>query len=188
MDLVVHDHNEWGKGAIKKLGVSPDAFMQLAMLLAYSRDTNGRLPLTYEASMTRLFHCGRTETERVALLQAAATRHQDLYREAMCGEGLDRHLFAMYVACRGLGHKSPFLEEVLSLPWTLSTSQQPQQQIAEMPDVNHEIFMDKVSPGGGFGPVSDEGYGVSYMLPSDHRLFLHVSSKKSSNLTDSARF
>ena len=48
--------------------------------------------------------------------------------------------------------------------------------------------MFQVCPGGGFGPVSDQGYGVSYMLPGDLRLFFHVSSKKSSEATDSARF
>jgi carnitine O-palmitoyltransferase 1, liver isoform len=71
LDLVVADHCAWGKGVIKTLKVSPDAFMQLAFLLAYSRDTNGRLPLTYEASMTRLFHCGRTETVRSCTPEAA---------------------------------------------------------------------------------------------------------------------
>lgn len=73
-------------------------------------------------------------------------------------------------------------------PWTLSTSQQPQQQIANVPDANLAIFKDKVSPGGGFGPVSDDGYGVSYMLPSDHKIFFHVTSKHSSEKTSSTRF
>lgn len=44
-------------------------------------------------------------------------------------------------------------------PWTLSTSQQPQQQLSNVPDSNYKLFDDKVSPGGGFGPVSDSGYG-----------------------------
>lgn len=43
-------------------------------------------------------------------------------------------------------------------------------------------------PGGGFGPVSDKGYGVSYMIPGDHHLFFHVSSKKSAKTTDPRRF
>jgi len=45
-----------------------------------------------------------------------------------------------------------------------------------------------MGPGGGFGPVSDDGYGVSYMLPSDMKIFFHVTSKHSSSKTDSKRF
>jgi len=36
--------------------------------------------------------------------------------------------------------------------------------------------------------VSDDGYGVSYMVPGDATLYFHVSSKHSSSATDSARF
>ena len=52
----------------------------------------------------------------------------------------------------------------------------------------HLIVSLQVSPGGGFGPVSDEGYGVSYMLPSDHKIFFHVASKHSCSKTSSTRF
>ena len=45
----------------------------------------------------------------------------------------------------------------------------------------------QVSPGGGFGPVSDQGYGVSYMIPGDNKIFFHISSKRSSAGTDSQR-
>lgn len=46
----------------------------------------------------------------------------------------------------------------------------------------------QISPGGGFGPVNDDGYGVSYMVPDDNRIFFHVSSKNSSSVTNSERF
>ena len=46
----------------------------------------------------------------------------------------------------------------------------------------------QLCPGGGFGPVSDDGYGISYMLPGDATLYFHVSSKCSSTVTDSAQF
>jgi carnitine O-palmitoyltransferase 1 len=45
-----------------------------------------------------------------------------------------------------------------------------------------------VCPGGGFGPVSDQGYGVSYMVPGDSRIFFHISSKRSCKKTDSQTF
>lgn len=46
----------------------------------------------------------------------------------------------------------------------------------------------QLCPGGGFGPVSDKGYGVSYMMAGDSRIFFHVSSKRSCTATDSQGF
>ena len=56
-DLQLHIllHTNYGKGFIKICKISPDAFVQMALQLAYYRDTNGKFSLTYEASMTRLF-------------------------------------------------------------------------------------------------------------------------------------
>ncbi len=61
--------------------------------------------------------------ERVALLREATEYHQQSYRRAMTGQGIDRHLFCLYVVSKYLGIESPFLKEVLSEPWRLSTSQ-----------------------------------------------------------------
>jgi carnitine O-palmitoyltransferase 1 len=47
---------------------------------------------------------------------------------------------------------------------------------------------DCISAGGGFGPVADDGYGVSYIIAGEDVLFFHISSKKSSPETDSSRF
>ena len=46
----------------------------------------------------------------------------------------------------------------------------------------------QISPGGGFGPVADDGYGISYMVPDDRKVFFHISSKISSEHTNSERF
>lgn len=40
-----------------------------------------------------------------------------------------------------------------------------------------------VSAGGGFGPVADDGYGVSYIIVGEDTIFFHVSSKKSCPIT-----
>lgn len=53
----------------------------------------------------------------------AAERHQMGYRDAMTGKGIDRHLFCLYVVSKYLELEDPFLTEVLSEPWRLSTSQ-----------------------------------------------------------------
>jgi carnitine O-palmitoyltransferase 1 len=98
IDLRIYVHDNYGKGFIKRCKLSPDAYLQMALQLAYYRDA-GRFSLTYEASMTRLFREGRTETvrpctiessrwvkamddssttteERVELLKQACHRHQ----------------------------------------------------------------------------------------------------------------
>ncbi|XP_034978493.1 carnitine O-palmitoyltransferase 1, liver isoform isoform X1 [Zootoca vivipara] len=194
----------FGKGLMKKTKTSPDAFVQLALQLAHYRDM-GKFCLTYEASMTRLFREGRTETVRSctvqsckfvqamddptesiekkrALFKAAADNHQHLYRLAMTGSGIDRHLFCLYVVSKYLAVESPFLKEVLAEPWRLSTSQTPQQHI----DLNKNPEME--SSGGGFGPVADDGYGVSYIIVGDNLINFHVSSKFSCPETNSHRF
>ncbi|EGD77282.1 hypothetical protein PTSG_12715 [Salpingoeca rosetta] len=207
LDLRVFVHDAYSKGFMKKCKVSPDAWLQMALQLAYYRD-QGRFAQTYEASMTRLFRDGRTETvrpvtmesvafaramcdsstskeERIELLRKAASVHVQHFKDAMAGKGIDRHLFCLYVVSVWRGTKSPFLEEVLSEPWYLSTSQTPVQQTALFDLKNN---LDKISAGGGFGPVTDDGYGVSYIVSSDGVVGFHVASKKSSDKTDSSRF
>nr|CAG4645461.1 EOG090X04D9 [Lynceus sp. MCZ IZ 141354] len=207
VDLRLYMHSPYGKGLIKKCRVSPDAFVQMALQLAYYRDA-GKFSLTYEASMTRLFREGRTETvrpctiessawvkgmhdpelskeERVRLLRVACARHQLGYQDAMCGHGIDRHLFCLYVVSKYLEVDSPFLREVLSEPWKLSTSQTPHGQTSRL---NLSAHPDCISAGGGFGPVADDGYGVSYIVAGEDLIFFHVSSKRSSPETDSNRF
>jgi len=63
------------------------------------------------------------KSEKIALLQRAGAVHQDGYRNAMTGRGIDRHLFTLYVVSKYLKIESEFLKEVLSEPWRLSTSQ-----------------------------------------------------------------
>jgi len=42
---------------------------------------------------------------------------------------------------------------------------------------------DAISAGGGFGPVADDGYGVSYIIAGEDLVFFHISSKRSSSET-----
>ncbi|XP_066564806.1 carnitine O-palmitoyltransferase 1, liver isoform isoform X2 [Amia ocellicauda] len=206
VDFHVFPFRDFGKGRMKRCRISPDAFIQLALQLAHYRD-KGKFCLTYEASMTRLFREGRTETVRSCstescafvtalergeeaetcrrLFRLAAEKHQSLYRLAMTGAGIDRHLFCLYVVSKYLGEESPFLNEVLSEPWRLSTSQTPVQQVELFDLVNHP---DYISCGGGFGPVADDGYGVSYIIVGENMINFHISCKVSSPETDAHRF
>uniref|UniRef100_A0A1I8JG60 carnitine O-palmitoyltransferase n=1 Tax=Macrostomum lignano TaxID=282301 RepID=A0A1I8JG60_9PLAT len=206
LHLVVH--NAFGKGAIKACSMSPDAFIQLALQLAYFRDSGGQFCLTYEASMTRLFREGRTETVRSctnesckfvrafeagiatnaelrSLVRAAAERHQSMYRDAMTGRGVDRHLFALYVVSKYCQIYSPFLDKALKSQWKLSTSQTPHGLTGKLDLTRHPEL---VSCGGGFGPVSYDGYGVSYIIGGEDTIFFHISSRVSCQQTSSRRF
>lgn len=112
--------------------------------------------------------------ERVELLKKACERHQLAYQDAMCGHGIDRHLFCLYVVSKYLEVDSPFLNEVLSEPWRLSTSQTPHGQTPKMDLKKHPNC---ISAGGGFGPVADDGYGVSYIIAGENLIFFHISAK-----------
>lgn len=208
LDLIVGVFDKYGKGLIKTFKCSPDSFVQMALQLAYFRQSKGQFAQTYESSMTRLYRDGRTETVRsvseqscafvramenvsvarsdvIKLLVKAADVHQEYARGCMSGEGVDRHLFALYVMSMGVGIDAPFLKSALSMKWKLSTSQQPQTYTGWPKGTNP---MHNLCPGGGFGPVADDGYGVSYMIAGEDRIYYHVSSKKTSAETNSARF
>lgn len=207
VDLRIYVHDNYGKGFMKTCSMSPDAYIQMALQLAYYRDA-GKFSLTYEASMTRLYREGRTETvrpctiestawvksmenktasveERYKLLRQAADKHQRGYQDAMCGKGIDRHLFCLYVVSKYLEVDSPFLQQVLSEPWRLSTSQTPHGQTSKL---DLKKFPNCISAGGGFGPVADDGYGVSYIIAGEDLIFFHISSKKTSPATNSSKF
>ncbi|XP_032469960.1 carnitine O-palmitoyltransferase 1, brain isoform isoform X4 [Phocoena sinus] len=206
IDCHVFPFSHFGKSFIKRWHLSSDSFIQMALQLAYFRD-RGQFCLTYESTMTRLFLEGRTETVRsctreacnfvramedkektdpqcLALFRLAVDKHQALLKAAMSGQGVDRHLFALYIVSQFLHLQSPFLDQVHSEQWQLATSQIPVQQI-HLFDVHS--YPDYVSSGGGFGPADDHGYGVSYIFMGDDVITFHISSKKSSTRTDSHR-
>ncbi|KNC54745.1 carnitine palmitoyltransferase I [Thecamonas trahens ATCC 50062] len=211
LDLHVHHFSSWGKDACKAMGVSPDAFVQMALQLAYYRDSGGKHVLTYEAASTRLFRNGRTETIRsctkdaahfvrlmesgtadkaniAAALRTAIAQHGKLTRNAMTGRGVDRHIFGLLVVAMGLERESEFLSEAMKAKWTLSSSQQPARQTTRW-NPNKPVDAVRLSLGGGFGPVDrDSGYGVSYLVGGASSIAFHVSSCRSSGKTNSTRF
>lgn len=205
--LVVRHHKVFGKNLIKKMKCSPDAFVQMALQLAFFRN-QGHFVQTYESAMARLYLEGRTETirscteescalvkailentlpkaQQLKLLQKACERHARLTAFAMTGRGVDRHLFGLYVVSVGTNNPSPFLKRVMGRGWKLSTSQVAMHQsVGEWPNekVNGDMYP---RPSGGFGPVADDGYGVSYVICGEENLYFHVSSKRSCPKTDS---
>ena len=145
--------------------------------------------------------------DKIALLRKACDQHTKLTQEAMTGQGIDRHLFCLYVISKYLEIESPFLtvsinliqcflfrlkeiqmlskdwfcnlfynkQKVLSEPWRLSTS-----QTATRPEYNDmgPDLDNVIACGGGFGPVVDDGYGISYFMNGENKIFFHISSSR----------
>ncbi|TKS84081.1 Carnitine O-acetyltransferase [Collichthys lucidus] len=176
MRVIVFGH--FGKNIPKSHKMSPDAFIQIALQLAYYRMYQ-RCCATYESASLRMFRLGRTDTirsassasaafvkafddpskqntEKVDLLVKAVTAHRAYTNMAISGQAIDRHL---------LGLKMIAVEENLSIPdvftdaayakalhYQLSTSQVPSKTDCVMC----------------FGPVVSNGYGVCYNPMNDH--------------------
>uniref|UniRef100_A0A8R1HI46 Carn_acyltransf domain-containing protein n=1 Tax=Caenorhabditis japonica TaxID=281687 RepID=A0A8R1HI46_CAEJA len=197
---------DFGKGLVKKCGISPDGFVQLAIQLANYHD-QGKFVLTYEPGSVRFFANTRTETlrpvtdascefvkammneettqkQRRDLLKEACKVHVNNCKEVMTGKGVDRHLFVLCVLAKGLGYSSPFLEHYASQKWLLSTSNIPNMTNS----VDEDASEDKIMLGASFGAVAQDGYGICYRFAGDRAIMVHISSYHSSPATDSDRF
>ncbi|KAJ6519132.1 carnitine acetyl transferase [Mycena sanguinolenta] len=181
---------KYGKGAIKRFGVSPDSWAQMIVQLAYRRLLGGaqRVGGTYEAASTRRFLKGRTEAIRVVsaesdkwvasmdkpgvapeekkvLFDKAVAKHGTLARAAGMGQGIDRHLFGLKKLLQP-GEEVPALFSdplfLRSSYWALSTS----------------AVFSKHFPVYGWGEVVPDGFGVAYMTGYEDRLQYTITSRK----------
>ncbi|XP_053552094.1 carnitine O-acetyltransferase isoform X3 [Bombina bombina] len=196
LDVKVFVFSVFGKNFPKVEKLSPDAFIQVALQLAYYR-MYGRSCATYESASLRMFRLGRTDTirsasveslrfvqgmensekqnqEKVDLLRKAVQAHRLYTDTAINGKAIDRHL---------LGLKLRAIEDLVSMPelfmdtsyaiamhFNLSTSQVPAKTDCVMC----------------FGPVVPDGYGVCYNPMEDHINF-SVSAFNSCAETNAAR-
>ncbi|KAI1882358.1 hypothetical protein AGOR_G00249860 [Albula goreensis] len=203
MNIMVHDldvrvivFSHFGKNLPKSHKMSPDAFIQMALQLAYFR-VYQTCCSTYESASLRMFRLGRTDTirstssaslhftramddptlqntEKVALLQKAVQAHRSYTDMAIRGQAIDRHL---------LGLKMQAIEDLTSMPelfmdtayavamhHNLSTSQVPAKTDCVMC----------------FGPVVPDGYGVCYNPMEEHINFA-VSAFNSCEETDATK-
>ncbi|KAI0833477.1 acyltransferase ChoActase/COT/CPT [Trametes gibbosa] len=177
---------------------SPDAYIQLALQLAWYR-TRGSFTATYETALTRLFKHGRTETirtlttdarawvlsmadplasaaTRLACLQRALQAHTQLTREAATGRGIDRHLLGLRLMLRAdAGERHALFEDELfarSQEWKLSTS---------------GLSAGYQFRGTGFGALYADGYGINYM-PAPDSIRFGIESKHSCPQTGTQLF
>ncbi|KAI9225849.1 MAG: acyltransferase ChoActase/COT/CPT [Piptocephalis tieghemiana] len=168
-------HHEFGASSLKQLKVSPDAFMQMALQLAYFRLHGSPCP-TYESASSRAFLNGRTETvrscsveslaftrafedarvpdaEKAQALASALTAHLEYMKAASMGKGVDRHLLGLRCQIQGPEEAE---EAGIFMDPAFAYSQ------------SFQLSSSNMSPGdafyGGFAPVVKEGYGVNYSI------------------------
>lgn len=186
LDEEIFQYYGYGKNLIKQFKVSPDAYVQMMMQLAYYKLT-GKVRPTYESAATRKYLKGRTETgrvasveskkfvetwadanstneEKIAAFNAASKQHVKYLSEAADGKGVDRHLFGLLQMLKD-GEDVPaiFKDPVFkySSTWYISSSQVPSEYFQSW----------------GWSQVIDEGFGLAYLVNSEW-LHVHISSKK----------
>lgn len=185
-DEEVFQYYGYGKNLIKQFKVSPDAYVQMLMQLAYYKLT-GKVRPTYESAATRKYLKGRTETgrsvsieskkfvetwtdlnasdeEKIATFNAACKQHVKYLSEAADGKGVDRHLLGLLQMLKeGEDVPAVFKDPVYkySSNWYISTSQVPSEYFQSW----------------GWSQVIDEGFGLAYLVNSEW-LHVHISCKK----------
>uniref|UniRef100_UPI0037E705C8 choline O-acetyltransferase n=1 Tax=Semicossyphus pulcher TaxID=241346 RepID=UPI0037E705C8 len=199
LDMNVHKFYDYGKEFIKKQKMSPDAYIQVALQLAYYR-CHGRTVSTYESASIRRFREGRvdnirsatpealafvkamtdgkptaSDSEKMEMLRGAISAQTKYTILAITGMAIDNHLMGLREIAQELKMERPEIFEdeayLISNQFILSTSQVP---------TTVEMFCC-------YGPVVPNGYGACYNPQSDHILFC-VSSFRESSLTSSAAF
>ncbi len=196
-DIHVVHFNDFGADYIKQqVKVSPDAFVQMAIQLAFYR-IHSQLTAVYETASTRQYLHGRTETtrslsndsaafvksfdsldksptEKLNLLKKACTSHVNYVIAASNGKKFDRHLLGLQM-CVQSGEQVDFFKDPVfakSRYFRLSTS---------------NLYSTPQLLGTGFGAVVPDGYGMNYMINRDH-IKIGIESKRSCPETSTALF
>ncbi|XP_016111094.1 choline O-acetyltransferase-like [Sinocyclocheilus grahami] len=183
LDMNVFTFAVYGKEFIKQQKMSPDAFIQLALQLAFYR-CHRRPVSTYESASLRRFRQGRVDnirsstpealafvkamtdggtstqdTEKMEKLRAAVDAQSKVTALAVTGMGTDNHLLGLRDIAKEMKMETPdiFSDETyhISNHFMLSTSQVPTAE---------EMFCC-------YGPVVPDGYGVCYNPRPAHVLF-----------------
>ena len=189
----------FGKNDIKKVKLSPDAFVQMAYQLAYYREYN-KFESTYESGMIKNFKAGRTETIRTVspqsvayceqfdlnnpaqtskLLREAVSTHVNTSSEARKGHGCDRHLFAL----KCLAYQTRQRLSGFSIPDLFtdpSYSKYGGNVISTSNCGNDAVQLL------GFGPVHSKGIGLGYVI-HDNSIQVNITSFENQNVVNRYR-
>ncbi|KAE9003791.1 Carnitine O-palmitoyltransferase 2 [Phytophthora rubi] len=165
----------------KKYNIGTDGLMQMTIQLAHFK-LHQKFVATYESASTAAFKHGRTETvrsctnEAVAFvrtmtnasasdsdkanaLRAAVTKHSELTKNGVMGQGFDRHLFALRAMAELQGIAVP---EFYTLP-----AHQTMSKII----LSTSTLSSPALEGGSFGPVNEDCYGIGYGIEQEGSAF-----------------
>ncbi|MEV4056374.1 choline/carnitine O-acyltransferase [Amycolatopsis sp. NPDC049688] len=179
---------DFGANRAKELGMSPDAFAQMAYQLAHRR-AKGLTGATYESIATRQFQNGRTEAMRVVTpevvrfadvmtsenasadekreaFRAAAAKHVARAKECQAGDAPEQHLWELQLIAKRRGEPTD-LPLYSSPGWVKSRDDY--LSTSSAPSVNIQYF--------GFGSTSPQCIGVAYVLLPD-RWNIYLSTPK----------
>lgn len=123
----------------------------------------------------------RTVEEKHKLLLTACEHHERLLQEATAGHGVDRHLFALYMVSAAMQMPSDFLNAVMrKTKWKVSTQRAFQRYFAEDYLYHHAVGDARPfeTPGMGFAPAVEDGYGISYCFNGDHVVYFTITCQK----------
>ena len=183
--------DKFGKSLIKNLKMSPDAFFHIALQLAQYK-TFGKLRSTYESVSIRHFKNGRTESARAVnedvsrlakeffsnnsskdrlkeLFIKAQSSHGDRIRKCQEGNGIERHMFALYKMYEKYSNELG----IQNVP-----------KLYDSPGYKL-LKHDFISTSGiglegiclfGFGHVEEDGYGIGYVINND-KINITLSTK-----------
>ncbi len=186
------EFSEFGAKRIKSLGVSPDAFAQLAYQCAHYA-TRGKIGATYESIATRTYENGRTEAMRVITpeifkfvetmsddnssdearkeaFMAAAGKHVARAKQCQAGQAPEQHLWELLNIYNAQ-------KDELGIDEDLTLFDTPGWNI-----VRHDYLSTSSAPSKnvvyfGFGSTSSECIGIGYVL-ADEQIRIALSIPK----------
>lgn len=197
-ELNVQSFQGYGSNGIKKMGYSPDAFVQMAIQLAIYR-LLGKQVGTYEATQVRPYLHGRTETtrtispdsaafvkrmgtranfcddvpsrvEKKAYLRKAVETHMNYITKAAKGHGVDRHFLGLSMMVDG-GEQMP---ELYSDPLFVRSKT----WRVSTSNLSHPRF-----DNWGFGEVVSNGVGIGYAIKRRSCVF-NITALKENRWTE----
>jgi carnitine O-acetyltransferase len=180
--------DDFGSDRAKRLGMSPDAFVQMAYQLAHKR-AKGFVGATYESIATRQYRHGRTEAMRVvtpeiarfvttlddpgadqatrrAAFRTAADAHVRRARECQAGQAPEQHLWELQLIQKRNGPALGVPEEpdLYGTPGWL-VMRDDYLSTSSVPSTNVQFC--------GFGSTSSRCIGIGYvLLPERFNLYL----------------
>ncbi|HEY3895743.1 MAG TPA: choline/carnitine O-acyltransferase [Pseudonocardiaceae bacterium] len=173
---------------VKQLGMSPDAFAQMAFQLAHQR-AKGHLGATYESIATQQYRHGRTEAMRVVTpevvhfaavmddpgagsrtrrvaLRAAGEKHVERTRDCQAGRAPEQHLWELQLIQQRCGSELGVTEPLAlyeSPGWL--RMREDYLSTSAAPSTHVQFF--------GFGSTSRQCIGIGYgLLPDRFNLYL----------------